>query len=350
MLDLCPGVADLHTAASQIVFDLREIHENYLLRNVSRCIGNGDIIKKTPLKAWAEKAVNSLIDIADYRMLEKMNSHLPANENIVIYPLAIGADKLCNLLGKVNEQKLIQKLANFVPKLNMPSPNNLSFHANNLVKNLELAYETKIVSLISRSFRLYKLPDVSSLKITAGNLSRDLVKLADFRILKNLDNFVQPVSMPNLAPLAESAKRLKYGIKSMCETRLISSIVLAEQKRHKMIVDCLRYAEWAGDNLQKWEKVFDKFENQPKNLRILENMIDSAHSKLALILSDTRNLAEIRDRCGDDPFLQHEYGILLKKVEQYYAGQGEQEDAQANRDKTDRDVQDTHRATINFRP
>lgn len=344
MLDLYPGLADFRAAANQAVSDLHAVHEINLLRNVSRCIDNGCIIRTTPLKAEAEKAVNSLIGVAGYRNLEKINRHLSANRNISIHPLALEAKKVCNLLGTVYEQKLLQELANFALKLNIPSSNNLSFQANNLVKNLELAYESKIVSFISRSLCLYKLPDVSSLKITAGNLSRELVKLADFRILKNLDNFAQPVSIPNLTPLAESASRLQYSLKSAHETRFISSIFHAEQKREKRVADCWRFAKWAGDDLRKWEKVFDKFEKYPKKLKILENMIDLAHSKFALILSDTQNLAEIRERCGDDPFLQREYGILLENVDQYYAEKREQEVGQECVDNPDSENRETQNA------
>lgn len=80
-------------------------------------------------------------------------------------------------------------------------------------------------------------------------------------------------------------------------------------------------------------------------------MIDSAHSKFALILSDTQNWAEIRVRCGDDPFLQHEYGILQEMAEQYYAEQRDQEDAQESSDSPDRKGKETQydRSPINFR-
>ena len=60
-------------------------------------------------------------------------------------------------------------------------------------------------------------------------------------------------------------------------------------------------------------------------MKILNELIDEAHGKFALILSDTQNLADIQNRCGNDPFLQHEYGILKDKVEQYYNEKREKE-------------------------
>lgn len=81
--------------------------------------------------------------------------------------------------------------------------------------------------------------------------------------------------------------------------------------------------------------------------------IDEAHGKFIVILLDTQNLGEIQNRCEKDPFLQHEYGILKDKVEQYYNKKREKEmvKTEVKNPKFEYGkTEESYKPSINFRP
>lgn len=244
-------------------------------------------------------------------------------------------------------------MADFVPELRFTTIADLIRDAHNTTKILKLDNETKIISNLVHIWPANMVSDVWNLKINAKKLEVSLVELSDLKTVKKVANFVQPLLTPNLQPLAKSVKCIKLGLKAINETRLIHQIYLAEQKRKEIMGDCLLYADWAGNDLKKWKRVFEKFENNPKALKILDEMIDSAHSQFALILSETQNLEKIRKQCENDPFLQHEYGILKEKMEQYYNKQMKLEEMQKTSGLSDDKyeyAQKTHSSNIYFRP
>ena len=125
------------------------------------------------------------------------------------------------------------------------------------------------------------------------------------------------------------------------------------RERAKIIKNCYLHAEWAGSDLQRWDRIFAEYEKSPKKLKILDGELDSAHSKFALILLDTQNLAEIKKCCGKDPFLLHEYGILKDKVEQYYNEKSKKEMEQTDVDNPkfeDGKTEEPHKSDIIFHP
>lgn len=63
-------------------------------------------------------------------------------------------------------------------------------------------------------------------------------------------------------------------------------------------------------------------------MKILNMLCEEAHSRFLEILAKTRKMDEVQERCANDPFLKHEYGILTEKIDQYTAQQEKINNAQ----------------------
>lgn len=152
-----------------------------------------------------------------------------------------------------------------------------------------------------------------------------LRNIHDLKVIEQVNRNNKPLVIPDITRFRIRAQIVSKRLKTVHKTKILIKIFKSERIRKQIIKNCYFYAKWAGSDLQKWDKVFSEYAKSSKKLKILNGLIDEAHSEFLGILSETQKLKDILNKCGKQPFLLREYALLEEDLRIYHAAQKETE-------------------------
>lgn len=318
---------------------------------------------------------NSVLRLAnETRSLCRLVNQSSSIAKIDIGNLLITCDETVKWLQAAKEQKLLQKLAKFESPLILHNLDGLSFQTEVAQHDLGDIFGTSSLARISNDLSSHHIDDLERLEQESKTVIHTLCKTADIRQLEYLKRKTENLALPSFGNLAVQGKigcellrsisdlkimkhvsrpnhlriipdiarfeiRSRFvakRLKTVHETRILRKIFKSEMNRRKIIKNCYIHAEWAGSDLRRWDKVFAQYGQFPKKRKILMGLIEEAGSRFLEILSETRNLQEIEERCTVNPFWVREFVVLLEILEEQsrivHDGQEEQkEDVEINK-------------------
>lgn len=351
--DLRPALENMEQIARMTIRDLRQAHETRLLQDILRQSVNTAPIATGNLLISGDEAVKSLRAGYEQKLLQKLaksGSPLALAELEKFSRLASGTQHNLVLAHNI---KFVADLAKELSNLHVTDLESLTQAAKQVSHTLREVADFRQMEQLKRILPTLEAPSLQIL-VSKGKITCDSLKKAnDFMIMRKMYRHTATFDLPGVPRLAAWSRFVLKKLKRVQQIRIMNEIYKAEKERAKSIKNCYFHAEWAGSDLQRWDRIFAEYEKSPKKLKIFEGMLEAAHSKFALILSDTQNLAEIQNRCGIDPFLLHEYGILKEKVEHYYtekrAQKAEQTKVQKPEFKNEKS-EEVHNSAMIFRP
>lgn len=266
------------------------------------------------------------------RLLRKL-----LNQDIGITPietgnLIISGDEAVKWLRVVYESKLLQNLAKSGTPLVTPDLAGFSLFAGTVQHNLAVAPGIKFVANLAKESSGLRVSDLESLtqevkqifhalqvavefrqmeqlrrippafeapplQILASNgkiACDSLRKANDFMILRQLNSYKPVLALPNTTRFEVQARFILKRLKTGQETKVLIKIFKSERNRKKIIKNCYYHAEWAGSNLRRWDRVFAEYKKYPKKLKILNRLIDEAHSRFLGIMAETKKLMKFK--------------------------------------------------------
>lgn len=228
-------------------------------------------------------------------------------------------------LAYAYETRILVSIASEPPTLHNPDLAIFGHEADIAIRSLRSTNGFQILQNLSRSPTAIKLPLMAPLELTCAKAGTLLRNVNEVRLMQKLGRQRARFCVPELSGFAVEAWILNSRIRSAQEAKIIAAVCKREQKREKIIQQCFLHAEWAGSDLERWDRLFVEYKKYPKRLKILTGLIEDAHSRFLGILAETRKMSEIQDRCGHNPILLREFEILKEEIARYKASQAELE-------------------------
>ena len=223
------------------------------------------------------------------------------------------AEKIIGQLPLVYEKAIFNVLNPHLEILSPPNLLPLQHLAERILYTTPQLFEYAVFKNIGKMQESLYLPNFTPLKELAENVVVNIPIVYDAVFTRSLASALLQPTPPDLIPLHTASQQIVRKNKTINDQRILGKIVAAEETR-KVRQTISKWARWAGENLERWDKVEEYIQDKPILKDTFEQQFQMAHTKFSDLihhLTASGKLDELVPQCRKNPYLMREYTLLI---------------------------------------